>query len=105
MTCILIEDILDQLRDGNRRLFNENQVIYQLLDKYRLFSLNVKNSCICGQNSDNVCVIQSLEDEYQTIVKRSDNQLIKCEQLDQTLDEEYVDNDYDVSGGYEPTNW
>ena len=39
MANIIINDILDELREENKRLIEENKVIYSLLKKYRNISL------------------------------------------------------------------
>ena len=57
---------LDQLREEVERLSKENEVIFDLLLKYRMISTNFLNNCICGQK-DNSFVVNTLEEEYEVI--------------------------------------
>ena len=80
MANIVLNDILYELREENNRLFNENKrfnEIYYLLEKYRKFSLDLQNICVCYQKSNNDLIIKSLEKEYQRIAIQK--QVIKSE--------------------------
>ena len=80
MDNIIINDILDELREENNRLFNENKRINELLDNYRKCLLLIKNKlndlqnvCKCSENSENQIIIEKLKINLNFCLRINDN--------------------------------
>ena len=80
MANIIINDILNELREENNRLFNENKRINELLDNYRKCLLLIKNNlndlqnvCKCSENSKNQILYESIKIKLNYFLKTSDN--------------------------------
>ena len=81
MAKIIINDILDELREENNRLFNENKRINELLDNYRKCLLLIKNKlndlqnvCKCSENSRNQMIIDYTKTAANLYIKTPFNQ-------------------------------
>ena len=69
MARILINDVMDELKDQNTRLFSDLkkcQKLNELLLKYRICLINYLNVCKCDESVDKSSV-QTLEEEYKRL--------------------------------------
>src|ERR1700761_3105082 len=66
MPNLLINDVMDELKDQNTRLLNDLEKCHklnELLLKYRISLINYLNVCKCIQSEER-SVVQELEKEY-----------------------------------------
>ena len=99
MANIIINDILDELREENNRLFNENKRINELLDNYRkcltfieIKSFDLQNVCKCSENSRNQMIIEYIKTAANIYLRTPFNQKpyyvqkSRLENMDKTQD-------------------
>jgi hypothetical protein len=74
MSQISINDILDELKEENKRLSNEllfAQKCIKLLEKYRNCLKSFNNNCNCDQNINNKLFFKNLEKEFEYVFNSS----------------------------------
>ena len=72
MTEINKTNALDELKAQNKRLSDENKVIFDLLKKYRQILLNFHTICVCNQKSNLDFSVKFIEREYKIFTETQD---------------------------------
>ena len=78
MCDIIVNDIFDDLKDENRRLFEDLQFersLNKILEQIKTLSIVLKDNCICTENIEVFRQLNDLEIDYKLIkAKRNDDQ-------------------------------
>src|SRR3984885_5715112 len=70
MSEILINDLVEELSEENKRLLNElsfERQLNEMLENFRKYSLDLKTNCFCDNNKQTFDLLDQLDIEYKTL--------------------------------------
>src|SRR5882672_9505240 len=73
MCEILINDLVEELSEENKRLLNElsfERQLNEMLENLRKYSLDLKTNCFCDQNKKTFDLLDQLDTRYKTFTQR-----------------------------------
>src|SRR6185437_14743551 len=85
MSEILINDLVEELSEENKRLLNElsfERQLNEMLENFRKYSLDLKTNCFCHQNKQTFHLLDQLDITYRVFTRSIE----RPEPLDQLID-------------------